>query len=66
MRIECARACTYETVHGRVGLGLDVTALGLTGLDSSIDQALVSGLVCSSEDERRVGRRVLGLVDIDS
>lgn len=58
--------CTYETVHGRIGLGLDVTALGLTGFDGSIDQALVGGLVSSGENERRVGRRVLGLVDIDS
>ena len=57
---------THKTVHGRVSLLLDAAALLLAVLDSSIDQTLVRGLVRRGEDERRVGGRILGLVDIDS
>ena len=57
---------THETVHGGVHLDVKVTALALTKLDGILDKSLVSGLVGRSEDERGVGRRILGLVDIDS
>ena len=58
--------CTYETVHGGVDLVVDAASLALAKLYSDIDEALVSRLSSSREDERRVGRRILGLVDIDS
>ena len=58
--------CTYETVHGGVDLVVNAAALCLAGSDSGINEALVGGLVGRREDERRVGGRILGLVDIDS
>ena len=57
---------TYETVHGSIDLVVNVAALCLAGGDSGINEALVGGLVGRREDERRVGGRILGLVDIDS
>ena len=57
---------THKAVQGSVRLVIDTAALLLAGLDGGIDQALIPGVVCRSEDERRVGRRILGLVDIDS
>lgn len=49
----------YETIEGSVGLGVEVAALLLAVLDRNIDQFLVLGLACRSENERRVGRRIL-------
>ena len=57
---------THQTVHGGIDLLIDAAALLLAGRDRVVDQTLVCGLVRSREDERRVGRRILGLVDIDS
>lgn len=57
---------THKAVHGRIGLLLDAAAFLLAVLNSSIDQTLVVRLVRRGEDERRVGGRILGLVDIDS
>ena len=50
---------TYETIESSVGLGIDITALLLAVCDRDIDQFLVVGLVSRSENERRVGRRIL-------
>ena len=57
---------THQTVHSSIDLLVNAAALALSVLNSSIDQALVGGLVRSSEDERGVRSRVLRLVDIDS
>ena len=56
---------THEAVHCGVGLVLEVATLLLAELDSVVNQALVGRLVRGLEDERRVGGRILGLVDID-
>ena len=56
---------THQTVHGGIDLLIDAAALLLAGRDRVVDQTLVCGLVRSREDERRVRRRILGLVDID-
>lgn len=56
---------TYETVHGSIHLHVEISTLGLAKFDGILDESLVSGLVSRREDERRVGRRILGLVDID-
>ena len=57
---------THETIHCSVHLDLEVTALALAELDGIVNEPLVGGLVRRCEDERGVGGRVLGLVDIDS
>ena len=57
---------TYKAVHGSVDLLINAAALALAVLDSGVDQTLVGGLACRSEDERWVRGRILGLVDIDS
>ena len=57
---------THQTVHGGIDLLIDAAALLLALRDSRINQTLVLGLSGRSEDERRVGGRILGLVDIDS
>ena len=55
----------YQTVDGGVHLGLEVATLALREADGVVDEVLVGGLVCRRKDERRVGGRILGLVDID-
>ena len=56
---------TYEAVHGSVHLNLKVATLALAELDGIVNEPLVSRLVRRSENERRVRRCILGLVDID-
>lgn len=55
----------HEAVHGSIRLVVDVTTLRLAKLDSIVNQALVGRLVGGLEDERRVGGRILRLVNID-
>ena len=57
---------THQTVHGGIHLLIDAAALLLAGRDRVVDQTLVCGLVRCREDERRVRRRILGLVHVDS
>ena len=56
---------TYEAVHGSIHLSLKVTTFALAELDRIFNEPLVSRLVCCGKNERRVRRRILGLVDID-
>ena len=56
---------THEAVHSGVHLVLEVTTLALAKLDGMVDQTLVRRLVRSCENQRWVGRGVLGLVDVD-
>lgn len=51
-----------KTVERRVHLAVDIGAVLLAIGDSSVDEVRVFGLLGGSEDERGVGRGVLGLV----
>ena len=55
----------HQTVNSRVHLHVEITALALGVVDGTVDQSLVSGLSSSLKNERGVGGRVLGLVDVD-
>lgn len=56
---------THQSVHRSIRLIIDAATLALPILNSSINQTLISRLVGRSKDKRRVGRRILGLIDID-
>ena len=49
----------YKAVDGCIGLILDATALRLSVLDGGIDQAAVSSLSSSGQDQGRVGCSIL-------
>jgi hypothetical protein len=51
-----------QVVEGGVDLSVNITALLLTLLNGSVDQAGIFGLLGSSEDEGGVGGSILGLV----
>jgi hypothetical protein len=51
-----------QVVEGGVDLSVNVTALLLTLLNGSVDQAGIFGLLGGSEDEGGVGGSILGLV----
>lgn len=53
------RGGTDQAVHSSVDLCVDVLAILLSVLDGNIDEALVSRLAGSGENQRRVGRCVL-------
>ena len=57
---------THEAVHSSVNLVVDAAALALAEFHGGVNETLVRGLVGRREDERGVGGRILGLVDIDS
>ena len=54
-----------EVVEGGIDLLVDVAAVLLAVLDGGVDELLVLGLLGGSEDERGVGRGILGLVLVD-
>ena len=56
---------THEAIHSSADLVVDATTFALAELHGSVNETLVRGLVGRCEDERGVGGRVLGLVDID-
>lgn len=49
-----------ETVHGGVGLGVDVLAVGLSVLESGVDELGVLGLFGGREDQGGVGGGLVG------
>jgi hypothetical protein len=51
-----------ETVKSVLDLGVNVAALALGVLNSSVDELGVLGLLGGSEDQRGVGGGILGLV----
>lgn len=58
-------AYTHQTVHGRARLSLNIATLLLAVLHSGINKTSIARLSRRREDERRVGGRILGLVDVD-
>lgn len=50
---------THKSVHGVVGLCVEVATLALGMGDSGINETSVSGLVSSSQDQRWVGGGIL-------